>query len=322
MKKYIYLIIFTLTAIGAILMSGYINNIPVETEVFKAEKTSADNTVTAGGKLQYGSSKSVISDKYCLIENVFVKNGDKVEKDDSLLTIYEAPDGIDIDISIDDVKTLAALISQSDLSDELKGEIKKYAVRKTIKAPQKGIISGLSVDENQIISDDTVMLKISDRTSMIIPINVSEANIEKIKKDQNAEVSFAAVSGKTYSGKVIKISGEAKQTSSLTGKETSVEVTVKLDNPDELLRIGYSAECMIITSTDKDIIIVPYEYIRSDEKGDYVFTAKNGRAVKTYIITNNEYKDGISVTEGLKSGDMIIKTPDTVYGGCKISISE
>ena len=100
-----------------------------------------------------------------------------------------------------------------------------------------------------------------------------------------------------------------------------MEVTVKLNNPDDSLRIGYTAECIVTTSVDKDQLIVPYEYIRSDDKGDYVFTAVGKQAVKKYIKTEAEYKKGVAVTSGLKENDKIIKNVNEITDGQKIYLS-
>ena len=118
-----------------------------------------------------------------------------------------------------------------------------------------------------------------------------------------------------------KISDEAVQTTGLSGKETTVAVTVTLDDKkNDELRIGYSADCTIVTSTDENVLVLPYEYIHSDNKGDYVFCAVRNRAKKIYIKTGNEYKDGTQVISGLNKNDKIIK--NEVYEGQNIIIKK
>lgn len=320
MKKYLYLLIGTLAILGVILMSGAIVNQPVEAEVYTVREETAENTITAVGKLQYGASKSVTVTQHCFIESILVKNGDQVAKGDTLMVVYEAPDSADLKFYLGDVKNISSLLSKMELSEEIKEEIKKYGVKKMIKAPQNGTVTGLSVEDSSIVLKDTEVLKISDKSSMMIPVNINEANIEKIEPGQTAAIRFTAISDRTYTGKVTKISSEAKQTSTITGKETSVEVMIKLDDPDELLRIGYSAECTITTSIDENIIIIPYEYIHSDEKGDYIFTVKNNRALKKYLKIGNEYKNGVQIQAGAEINDLVIKNTENIYGGCRVSV--
>ena len=103
-------------------------------------------------------------------------------------------------------------------------------------------------------------------------------------------------------------------------KETTVEVTVTLDSSDDELRVGYSAVCTIRLSTDEDVLVLPYDLIRSDEGGDYVFVAEKNKARKRYIKTDKEYKDGIRATEGVSQGDAVINDSEGLYDGQKITI--
>ena len=119
-------------------------------------------------------------------------------------------------------------------------------------------------------------------------------------------ISFTAVEDKKYSGSVTDIAKEAKQTTGLVGKETSVGVTATRDESDDRLKPGYSAECIIIISLDKDRLILPYEYLNQDSSGEYVFIVKHGRARKQYIKTGEDYSSGAEILEGLIPGDKII----------------
>ena len=69
-------------------------------------------------------------------------------------------------------------------------------------------------------------------------------------------------------------------------------------------------------------MILPYECIRSDDKGDYVFTIKKNRAKKVYVKTGKEYKDGTEIVSGLSKNDLIIENCDDIYNGQKIKMNE
>ena len=58
---------------------------------------------------------------------------------------------------------------------------------------------------------------------------------------------------------------------------------------------------------DDSSIIVPYESLGSDNKGDYVYKFQNKRAEKQYVIIECELTDGAKIKSGLKDGDRIIK---------------
>lgn len=321
MKKYIILFVSTILCIAAIFTFGKVTTAASEVSVYEIKPSSADNIVTASGKLQYNSEKSVMADNYCLIEKIYVSGGDSVKKGDKLMTVSELVDTEMIPYSNAEIDTLISAVSKTDISEEIMNEIKKYCTERTICAESDGVVSDISHSENEIITKNTVFMKISDSSALVIPVNINEAYIEKIKTGQKVNIKFTALENKKFTGTVSEISKEATQTSGLTGKETSVEVKIQLNDTDEKLRIGYSAECSVITSTDKNKLILPYEYMRSDEDGEYVFIARGNQAVKKYIKTGTEYKKGIEVKSGLKSGDKIITDISNIEDGQRIIVS-
>ena len=321
MKKYIILFLSTILCITGIFTFGRITADALEVSVYIVKLSDADNTVTASGKLEYNTENTVMSDNYFIINKIYVSGGDTVKKGDPLITVLEPVSSDMIPYSYSEMDTLISMFSKSDISEDILREIKKYCTERTIYAKSDGVVSTVAHNENEIVNKNTLLMKLSDSSTLVIPVNINEAYIEKIKIGQKASIKFTALENKKFSGEVCSISKEAKQTSGLTGKETSVEVKIKLDDTDEKLRIGYSAECTITTSTDKNKIILPYEYMRSDEKGDYVFIARGNQAVKKYIKTGAEYKNGIEVKSGLRVKDRIIKDLGDVSDGQRIIIS-
>ncbi len=319
MKKYILLFTITLVTLIILLTASAEINAAVAVKLYNIHLSDGENTVTVSGRLQYLNEQSVRSENYTLVGKVHSSDGDYVKKGDAIMTVYELLDTKELTNTFPEAKDYLKLISKTELSEEIADEIKKYTVEKIIRSPSDGILTSLSYNENSFAAKGNVLFKISDKKTKCLIVNVSEAYIEGIKTGQKASIIFSAVNGKKYSGSVYKISDEAKQTGLLTGKETSVEVLIKIDNPDKRLKIGYTAECVIKTSVDKNIIIIPYEYIHSDEKGDYVYLKNKNRAVKTYIKTGSEYKKGIRIINGLKCGDQIILPDDDISDGQRIT---
>ncbi len=322
MKKYIILFLSTILCITGIFTFGRITADALEVSVYTVRLSNADNTVTASGKLGYNTENAVMSDNYFIINRIYVKGGDMVEKGDPLMTVLEPFNSDTVPYSYSETDTLISMLSKTDITDQIIEKIKQYCTERTICAENSGMVSNVAHNENEIVGKNTLLMKISDTDTLVIPVNINEAYIEKIKKGQKASIRFTALPDKKFSGEVSSISKEAKQTSGLTSKETSVEVKIKLDKTDEKLRIGYSAECTITTSTDKNKIILPYEYVRSDEKGDYVFIARGNQAIKKYIKTGSEYKDGIQVKSGIRVGDRVIKELSDINDGQRIIVSE
>ena len=241
------------------------------------------------------------------------------KKGDPVVCIYEADQGIDIEPTNTSVKALLGKIDQLSLPENVIEEIKKYTTFKEICAQKDGTITGITYQNEQVIGSHAVLFKIADKDTLMIPVNINEAYIENVELGQSASVRFTALPQKSFSARVCRISEEAKQVSGLTGKETTVEVMLCLDEADPALRIGYSAECTITISTDRNVLILPYEYIRSDENGEYVMIAVGKQAMKKYITTGKEYKQGIEIKSGISSGNKIITNAQDIADGQRIT---
>ena len=313
MKKYIYLILSTVVIVSAIIMSGYaLKDSTVKVETLVLEPQDMDNTVTSSGKLQYRAGKSVKCDGFGIMKEVFVKSGDRVKKGDKLFSYYIA----DMAEQYADMGNLLANLS---MKDKVLEEVKKYCTVKEVISDTDGKVTSVQYNADDIMQKNTDVIKLANADILEVTVNINENYIDEVKTGQKAEITFNAVSDRKYTGKVTKIAEEAVQTTGLNGKETTVSVTITLDGKkDDKLRIGYSADCSIVTSTDKDIIVVPYEYIHSDEKGEYVYGAVKNKAKKIYIKTGNEYKNGAQIISGLQKGDKVIKNSD-VYNGQHIT---
>lgn len=320
MKKYIYLFLSTLIVSAAVILSGYmVNGNTAETEIFLLRPQDMDNTITSSGKLQYKSGKSIKMDELGIIKSVDVKSGDQVKKGDILFSYYQAEQLYHTVASqytdIQNVSGLLGNIADTSIKQQLLEEVKKYCTVKEVISETDGKVTSIEYSVDDIAEKGTDMVKLSDTGVLEVPININENYINRVQVNQKAEITFNAVPDRVYTGKVTKISDEAVQTSGLSGKETTVNVIITLDDKkDDQLRIGYSADCSIVTSTDKDILVLPYEYIRSDDEGDYVLTAVKNKAKKVYIKTGKEYKDGTEILAGLQKDDQIIKSAEITEG--------
>lgn len=318
MKKFVYLFLGTAVIISAIFMSGYfINNNITDVQIYTLKKRSVDNIVNTQGKLQYGSEKGIYVNSNCIINEIFVEDGDIVKKDDKLFTYYEIGEEIE-SLAVMDYSTISELSSIIEENSSLVNQMKNNTFLKTMYSKYDGTVSG--VTENGYAVKNTNILKVTDKSSLEILVNINETEVSKIELNQKVKITFTAADDKIFTGTVTYIAEEAKQTTGLTGKETTVEVMITLDEKTEEMRVGYTATCSIVTSTDDNVLIIPYECIRSDNNREYVYVFSNGKAIKKYVETDKEYKDGVLLKSGLKDNDVLIKNCDTLHNGQIVSV--
>ena len=111
--------------------------------------------------------------------------------------------------------------------------------RTTIKAPQSGIISNLSVEQGErvvgtIQMAGTEMMRIANLNAMEVQVEVSENDILKVGVGDDVDVEVDAYIEKTFSGQVTEIANSAANTNTAstslnTDQVTNFIVKVRID---------------------------------------------------------------------------------------------
>ncbi len=151
---------------------------------------------------------------------------------------------------------------------------------------------------------------------------VGESDIRKISIGQTALLSGAAFDSGRYRAEVVKIADSARQKVTLTSSETVVDVTLRLENPDDDLRSGYTAVAAIEVSQPQDIFTLPYSVIRQDDAGEYVYALRGSSVVRCDIETGAEFEDAAEVKSGIYLNDKIITSPESVEAGALAKTEE
>lgn len=171
-----------------------------------------------------------------------------------------------------------------------------------------------SVSVSGIISEE------SDSWYVISPVN--EADIPYIKIGQYASVSGAAIGSGKYAAEVTEIGGSARQQAGVAGVETVVDVKLKISNPDDGLKSGYTATARINTAESRTVHILPYSAIRQDEHGEFIYIVGENSTVKRQNIeTGAELPYGAEIVSELPADAEIISEPEKVTENALVSVA-
>lgn len=136
---------------------------------------------------------------------------------------------------------------------------------------------------------------------------VDEGDIGEVAVGQPVAVTGAAFA-QTLDGTVDSISDTA---ASENGK-TLVGVTIKLGEGGDYLKNGYSAQGSIFVDEAKLLNTLPYDVIRQDDAGEYVYVYDNNKAVMKRIETGVELSDETEIVRGISEQSEVIAMPDEV----------
>lgn len=180
-------------------------------------------------------------------------------------------------------------------------------------APFAGLVTTVASRTNDVVQPGQIALSIEDQTHMYVDAQVSEVDVNRIRVDQAVEMTFDAVYGKTYHGKIVEIGNSGVSNQGVVNFPVRVELTDR----DASIRSGMTAMVRIQIAEVKGATLIPNSAVRMVDGQQVVFIEK-GQPVPTQVPV----KLGISsdtqsqVLEGdVKAGDVIILNPDLLLAG-------
>ena len=178
-------------------------------------------------------------------------------------------------------------------------------------SPISGTVIESNAVEGQMLTDSTVMMKIADLSNLDVEAYVSEYDIAQIQVGQKVEMTSDGIEGKVYTGTVTKIEPTASTQSTMSGSETVVPIVVHMDNPDELMKPGFSLDLEIIVEDLSDVVYVPLSAVGKNDDGTYyVYKVNENNVLEKTTVTLGSTNDTSAVIEsGLSVGDTVVTSP-------------
>lgn len=175
-----------------------------------------------------------------------------------------------------------------------------------IEAPFNGTITAINSKTGDLVSPGTLSFRIDDLSRMLIDVSVSEIDINRVKVGQDAVITFDAILGKTYPGKVTEVARVAD----ITQGVSNFKVTIELTNIDESVLPGMTAAVNITVAKLEDALLIPNRAVRLSEGDRVVYVLRNGLPEKVAITLGLNSDTFSELIEGdLKEGDLIILNP-------------
>ncbi len=191
------------------------------------------------------------------------------------------------------------------------------AVSKMVKvqAPISGIVSEINYDEGDFCSPSSPLAKIVDSSVLKATITVDETKINNFKKNLPAVISWDAIGGKTFKGKVTAISLSANP------QKRGFAVDVMINNHNNELKAGAFVTVKVNTKTNAEAIIINRLSVVTENNKDYVYVVKNDKAVKQKVVTGDVVSDKIEIISGLTLNDSyVVEGQSRVKDGIKVNI--
>jgi len=204
----------------------------------------------------------------------------------------------------------------------------------TILSPITGKAVQLNAHEGEVVITGTmnnpgsVIAVIADLSEILVEADVGETEITGIRVNETAKIHVDAIPDKEYAGHVAEIGSSAALKQGAGAGMRYFKVKVQIDNTDDRLRPGMTAQVSIITTTSGSALSVPIQSVvervppslaksktgSDDEdenapKSKYVFLVKDGKAKMTEVKTGVSDTTHVAIVSGLNAKDQVVTGP-------------
>ncbi len=183
-----------------------------------------------------------------------------------------------------------------------------------ITAPIDGVVTRLDVEVGEMVvigvqnQPGTILMTISDLSSINAEVKVAEADVMRLSVGLPATVSLEAVPGRRFSGKVVEIGASALPQIGAQAAAREFRVKVRLDATDAALRPGLTCDTEIVAAEKKNVLTVPLQSIVERDGKRGVFVIDGDRATFKPVTTG--IIGGLSIeVDGIAEGSELVSGP-------------
>lgn len=197
-----------------------------------------------------------------------------------------------------------------------------------IKAPVTGTVLQRIVERGEMVTPSafgesgarTSVVALADLNDLQIELDISQADFARLKMGQRAEIIPEAFPNLRYQGYIAEIAPEANRA------KATVQVKVKVENPDEQLRPEMNARVNFLADARPadapaaaSRALVPKPAVVNKDGADFVFVVKGNRVEQRVIRRGDEAGDSYYVLEGLSGGELVVtEGAETLSDGSRI----
>jgi len=301
-----------------------------------AEKGTISTTVETSGNIADNTIGVNIPYGVTVAERL-VSKGDYVTKGEKLATLYSSS----VSSKMDDVDSLIttmnhkikdqsghkqnikALKERKAQLEGVKKDLEKVSKKDAIYATGNGVVSAINIYSGgklaepdstgsgqgtdmslATLNDDYfgTAISIDSNDTVSMTVNIDELDITTVKAGQSAAVTFDAIPGKVFTGKVTQINEDVQVNNGVVTYSANIQL-----NKSAQMRLGMSANATITKDTKKDALLIPADAVQENAGGLFVYTSLNKGKLGglTRITTGLSNASFVEVLTGLSPGEKV-----------------
>lgn len=189
-------------------------------------------------------------------------------------------------------------------------EAKERLDETEIFAPISGVLIEKLVEQGQIISSGisnvsggTTLAKLADLSRLFIIADIDETDIGSVQTGQQVKITADAYPGRTFPGKVQRISPRGKVENSITIFKVKIEIQ---GEGKSILRPMMTANVDIINEELKNVLYLPREALREEKNKKYAAILVNNEPKEIPVTTGVRNPIHVQILSGLKADQEVL----------------
>jgi RND family efflux transporter MFP subunit len=182
--------------------------------------------------------------------------------------------------------------------DQAEAELAKAVIT----ASFDGVVADIYIKEGQQLSATSPAIYLIDPSEIKLSGVIDEMDVSKIKLGQEATITLDALPDKEVKGRVTFISPASTAQAGVVFYKT----TITLENPDEELKDGMSANAEIVIEEHDGVLLIPNRAVQGSLEKPWVEVVTEGQIEERQISIG--LSDGIytEILSGLEEGEEVV----------------
>lgn len=183
-------------------------------------------------------------------------------------------------------------------------------------SPIEGTVDLMNLKVGQAVSPGMGVVNVVNFSNMKVKADVAESYASRVKNNNEVLVYFPDLKD-SVAGKIHYASR------AINAMTRTFAVEMLLDGKKEFHPNTVAKLKINDYQSPEPIITLPVKYIQKGTETSYVLIAENGKAVRKLVKIGREYAGIAEITEGLKTGDIVITLGyDLVNEGDKVIVAK
>lgn len=179
-----------------------------------------------------------------------------------------------------------------------------------ITAPFSGTITAVEIKPGDQVGPGTVAFGLADFSHLLVEVEVSEVDINRVRPGQPVTLTLDAAPGRTYEGRVVEVG----LTGMVVQGMVNFPVTVEILQADDQVRPGMTTAVNIIVEQIQDVLLVPNRAVRLQDGKRVVYVLRDGAPVAVPVVLGASSDTDSQVLEGdVQPGEQIILNPPLLF---------